>query len=247
MYSVMTVSGIVFALLYLKYREKKVGSIARYGESLFVFGMIGAAVGAKLLYILLSIPDILSELNEGGVSAESLAAEYVYGGFVFYGGLYGALLALWLCCRKYRLAYDEAAAFLFPCFPLVHMFGRIGCFFMGCCYGNPAGDGRLGVVFSASGFAPSGTALIPVQLYEAGEELLLFVFLAVAAEKEKNGYAMLGGYLVCYGVARFLLEFLRGDVYRGFIGVFSVSQVISIATVFIGAVFLLRKRTVKIS
>lgn len=247
MYSVMTLSGIVFALLYLKYREKKVGSMARYGESLFVFGMIGAAVGAKLLYILLSIPDILSEFNEGGVSAASLAAEYVYGGFVFYGGLYGALLALWLCCRKYRLAYDEAAAFMFPCFPLVHMFGRIGCFFMGCCYGKPAGEGHLGVVFSASGFAPGDAALIPVQLYEAGAELLLFVFLAIAAERGKNGYVMLGGYLVCYGVARFLLEFLRGDAYRGFIGVLSVSQIVSVITVAVGVVFLLRKRTVKIA
>jgi phosphatidylglycerol:prolipoprotein diacylglycerol transferase len=41
------------------------------------------------------------------------------------------------------------------------------------------------------------------------------------------------GYLVLYGVGRFLIEFLRND-YRGSLGIFSTSQIISFGIVALG-------------
>jgi phosphatidylglycerol:prolipoprotein diacylglycerol transferase len=40
-------------------------------------------------------------------------------------------------------------------------------------------------------------------------------------------------YLVLYGIGRFLIEFLRDD-YRGSIGIFSTSQIISFGIVALG-------------
>lgn len=97
---------------------------------------------------------------------------------------------------------------------------------MGCCYGCPT-DSSLGVTFHVSPIAPNGVALVPVQLLEAAAEFLLFAVL-------------LGGYLATYGVLRFTLEFFRYDNYRGFLGPLSLSQWISIVTVVLGTVLLLR-------
>lgn len=53
-------------------------------------------------------------------------------------------------------------------------------------------------------------------------------------------------YIITYSVGRFILEFFRGDLERGAVGVLSTSQFISIFTVAIGIVLLIilqRKHT----
>ena len=121
--------------------------------------------------------------------------------------------------------------------PLFHAFGRIGCFFMGCCYGKESS--LLGIEFENSPIAPNHVPLIPVQLFEAAAELLLFFFTAFSAYRKKNGFFLLGIWLVAYGLIRFVTEFFRGDDYRGFIGALSLSQVISIFTAISGVFVLL--------
>ncbi len=56
--------------------------------------------------------------------------------------------------------------------PLGHAFGRIGCFFAGCCYGISWKHGF--VYHSTVGFTPIGVPLLPIQLIEAGTLLVLF-------------------------------------------------------------------------
>lgn len=79
-----------------------------------------------------------------------------------------------------------------------------------------------------------------MQLYGAGLELLLFICLYRGCRRKSDGYRLLGFYLFLYGLARFGLEFLRGDAYRGFWGPFSTSQWISLPTVFLGIYLLVR-------
>ena len=69
----------------------------------------------------------------------------------------------------------------------------------------------------------------PVQLVEAGCNLILFAILFLLYDKnkisEKNTFKV---YLFSYAIIRFLSEFLRGDEYRGFVGLLSTSQFISV-------------------
>ena len=57
---------------------------------------------------------------------------------------------------------------------------------------------------------------------------------------------LLGIYFVSYPVMRFILEFFRGDTYRGVaFGMISTSQVISIFAFILGIVLLTRKNKEK--
>ena len=82
--------------------------------------------------------------------------------------------------------------------------------------------------------------LLPVQRYEAAFELLMFVYLWRKQKRGTGGYAMLCTYLGLYSVARFLLEFLRGDAERGFILGLSTSQLLALVTLTVAVALKLR-------
>ena len=121
---------------------------------------------------------------------------------------------------------------------LVHAFGRVGCFFAGCCYGMPVEWGH--VYEQPAGNTPLGVPLLPIQLIEsaclivlfAAQIILLFRF---TQKKLVSTYF----YMLSYPVVRFTLEFFRGDAERGKL-FFSTSQWISIL-VFVTAIILIFK------
>ena len=70
--------------------------------------------------------------------------------------------------------------------------------------------------------------LIPTQVYSSLLNLLhFFLLLWISRHKTKDGQVA-ASYLIFYGIGRFLMEFLRGDLERGTIGSLSTSQFISI-------------------
>lgn len=123
---------------------------------------------------------------------------------------------------------------LLPSVLLFHMFGRLGCFFAGCCYGREA---NWGVVFMHSLNAPNGVPLIPVQLFEAAFNLLMLVAILIIRPERKRQGLLLPLYLIAYAIGRFILEFFRGDMGRG-IFLFSTSQWISLFVLPIGIALL---------
>jgi phosphatidylglycerol:prolipoprotein diacylglycerol transferase len=129
-----------------------------------------------------------------------------------------------------------------PQIALAQGIGRIGCFLAGCCYGKET-DSRLSLVFHESEYAPNGVRLIPTQLYSAAFDIGLFAALLLIDRKKKADGQVAGAYLVLYSVGRFLIEFFRGDLERGTIGVLSTSQFIAIFLFLAGIlVFLLPGR-----
>lgn len=162
---------------------------------------------------------------------------YCFGGSVFYGGLLGGMAAGLIYGKAKKLDILEYADICAPIVPLFHCFGRIGCFFGGCCYG----------IESSFGFTVHNNTLnppindvqrFPVQLLEAAINLALFFVLAYMLKNGKLKGRLFPTYLVIYAVVRFFDEFLRGDTYRGFLFGLSTSQIISII-VFAGAVIYL--------
>ncbi len=197
------------------------------------FIIIGAFVGAKLLSIFTSFKTIMEyfifvrpPLFEGIMTV-------LQSGFVFYGGLIGGLVALILYCVVCKVDLKPYISVAAAVLPLGHAFGRVGCFFAGCCYGIPY-DGWLSYTYThadnpTEGFL--GVPRFPVQLLEACCLLILFGILLYIFFKKPNSYATTVGYIIGYGILRFCLEFLRGDKERGgFLGV-STSQWISILLV----------------
>lgn len=209
---------------------------------LYVFGALGALLGAKILYLLTAVPQLtedLAKIGEGSMTGSAFAEKYLFSGMVFYGGLGGALLGSTGCARYFGLRLRDYFSVLLPALSLIHGIGRIGCFCIGCCYGVPA---EWGVTYTRSPIAPNGVPLVPVQLIEAGSVLLLGAFLLVLAWKEVSWSGLLGCYLALYGPLRFFLEFWRGDLYRGMGWGLSTSQWMSIPVLLTGLALLLHWR-----
>jgi len=183
------------------------------------------------------------------------AFKFWYGGLTFYGGLGLAALAGIIYIRKKRQPLWEIGDLAGYAIPLGLVFGRIGCFLAGCCFGttcaSPPGvsfprgspawqlhvDGGL-IGKTAAGSLP----VHPTQLYEAAACLLIFLWLYFIVRPRKRFSGQLF-FLFCmsYAVARFAVEFLRADD-RGEMFGLSTSQFVGIPLFLIGLVLYLKNR-----
>ncbi|OQB25646.1 MAG: Prolipoprotein diacylglyceryl transferase [Firmicutes bacterium ADurb.Bin182] len=191
-----------------------------------IYALIGTAAGAKLLYIATALPDIVHAFDTGKFGIKDIVA-LLTGGFVFYGGLIGAIAGIFVYAKKYQIDFWRITDTVTPSIPLIHAVGRLGCFCAGCCYGKEFPP-PLGVLFDRSPYAPHGITLFPVQLFESLICIMIFVFLLVFARKKRRGGVISGTYILCYTAARFALEYFRMDEARGFLLNLSVSQWISV-------------------
>jgi len=131
-------------------------------------------------------------------------------GFVFYGALIGLITGIFLESRRRKISMLIYTDTFLRLLPIGQAIGRIGCYFNGCCY---------------------GTLIIPVQFIESGFCLALGTILLLWQTNKTGRYTF--AYLSAYSLFRFFLEFFREDEIRGFYGVFSTSQWISIAIIFV--------------
>lgn len=201
-----------------------------------ILGLIFGMLGAKLLFFITEIKDILEDPS----ILLSLSE-----GFVVYGGIIGGIFGAYLYCRWKKLPvwkYFDIAA---PSLALAQGFGRIGCFMAGCCYGRET-SAWYGVTFEHSPFAPNHVSLIPTQLISSAADFLHFFLLLWITKKRKTEGIVVSFYLIFYSIGRFLIEMLRNDP-RGSVSFLSTSQFISIFTLIIGilSIVLLKRKGVK--
>ena len=229
----MVVLGIAACIIYSFIQVKKHTEI--YYISLIFASLwiaLGVFLGAHILYGITNIDKIIymfqnaSEFFSDFFSGVSILGTLV-GGMVFYGGLIGGAAALLIYLRATKQDIGAYCDFLVPCIPLFHFFGRIGCFFGGCCYGI---EFPIGFTYTNSVVeAANGVCRLPLPLIEAFFNILIFIFLLLCYNKHKltKGHMILA-YCFTYPVVRFIDEFFRGDEIRGFWGPLSTSQWISV-------------------
>ena len=198
--------GLAFFVTWLRVRRAaKEGKDFSDVLYLMLYAMIGVLIGAKLLYFIQNLGTLFSDF-----SLLFTNPGIFFGGFVFYGGLIGGVVGAWAYCWQFRLRLFDYANLLVTAIPIIHP--------------------PFGMLFNASPVAPYDVYLFPVQLLEVGTNLIIFIILMIYTNKKScprhGGLAL---YLCWYAVTRFLIEFLRyDDVERGFIGILSTSQFISI-------------------
>lgn len=225
-YAFFGIVGILLGLLYLLWQSHKRKQSFDDCVYIYIWSLLSAMLGAKLFYLLLELPHIIAYLN-AGMKPLPLLLTYLSGGFVFYGGLFGAFLGFFLSVRYFKLDFSKQLSSMLPVLPLIHAFGRIGCYFTGCCHGVQT-NGCFYVIYTESSCAPNGVPLLPIQLIEAVINFLLFLLLHFLAQRKSPHVFLLDFYLLIYSTARFVLEFFRGDVVRGSLLWFSTSQWISL-------------------
>lgn len=215
--------------------------------NLGVLVVLAAIVGAKLLLIVNDFSWYMSH------PAEIFSLSMLQAGGVFYGGLLAAIATAVYYMRKHHMPVLRTCDTFAPGIALGHAIGRIGCFSAGCCYGKHT-DHWWGVTFTnplanlISG-TPLNIPLYPAQLIESAVEFLNFLILVWMLRHKKFEGQVIGSYLFLYGVARYFVEFLRGDPDRGsvFGGVMTGTQLISICLVIAGGVLWMKRpgRTVQ--
>lgn len=224
MYGIMIAVGILFAFLVLFRYSKKLGLPGKLTDLVYYDGIVSILLGFGFAALFQATYNYIEHPENGFHLGE---------GITFLGGMIGGTvvyLIIWMIFRKKVPGNLYDIMPVIPCMITVgHAFGRIGCFFAGCCYGKPT-DSIFGVQFPGAYFEHLGK-VHPTQLYEAAFLFVLFGVLTWLLLKKKFQYTMTV-YLASYGVFRFFIEFLRYDD-RGQLGkLLSPSQTMSL--VFLG-------------
>lgn len=204
--------------------------------NLFFWIIVSAIVGSRLLYVAIEFRSF--------VSAPLDILKVWKGGLVFYGGLIAAAIVTLFLIRRHKMHLGTTLDILAPSLAVGQVFGRLGCFSAGCCYGRPA-DVPWAVTFTnPDSLAPLHLPLHPTQLYEAGAMLVVFFILYGLRHAKQLTGRLMWLYLILYSGVRFLIENYRGDP-RGSVleGVLSTSQLISLALALVGVVAFLLFRS----
>ena len=193
--------------------------------------VVGVILGARLGYCL-----VYGNVNYLEQPLELLA--FNHGGMSFHGGLVGAVIGGIVASRLVHMPFASLADMCAIAAPVGLFFGRCANFVNGELWGAVT-DLPWGVVFGGTaGSLPRH----PSQLYEALlEGVLLFCLLIVLSRKvpPRPRGTFIGVFLLFYGVARFLIEFVRQpDAHIGYLygGWLTMGQVLSVPLIVIGII-----------
>ena len=180
--------------------------------------LFGGFLGGRGLFIIEYVPFRGPELWSAVFSLSH--------GFSVLGAFAGVVGAVGLLARSRRIPVLRLLDYVSLLAPFWHVFGRLGCFAAGCCFGRPT-QLPWAVRFTDPSClvdrALLGTPLHPTQLYEAFGEAGIFLglWVLVVPRVERGGLpfgTISGLYFAAYGLLRFGVEFFRGDTVRGVLG-----------------------------
>ncbi|MDR3621283.1 MAG: prolipoprotein diacylglyceryl transferase [Paludisphaera borealis] len=184
-----------------------------------------------------------------GIDSPLEILQYWKGGLVFYGGIFGGFLSFLVYCKRRSLPVRPYMDALTPSIAVGTLFGRLGCFLNGCCFGDvchlpwavafpqhsPAWENqtRLGMIPLD---ALQSLPLHPTQVYSALDAFVLLILLSAFYPLRRRDGEVFGVLLLTYPVTRFLIEFLRNDepIFR--FGL-TISQNISLALLLASAAY----------
>ncbi|MBQ1507543.1 MAG: prolipoprotein diacylglyceryl transferase [Ruminococcus sp.] len=253
-YAFFSLVGILTSGFFVCRMAKKRGHDDNDYIIFMLISAIGVFAGGHLLYGVTQFRafwEVVTHLGKYITGFKDFIAifSYIFGGSVFYGGLLGGIAAGIIYGKAKKLDLIEYSDIIAPMVPLFHCFGRIGCFFGGCCYGIECHG--CGITIHGNTVNPSinDVERFPVQLLEAALNLGLFFLLYYLLRKNRLKGGLFSLYLGLYSIVRFCDEFLRGDAYRGFLFGLSTSQLISIiifiyALIFFAVYFARRKKNI---
>lgn len=228
-YAIMLGLGIIIFIR----RCDKINLDRQHSTGLVLWASVAALLGARIFYLLqhigsvISNPSVLLEINGATVS---------FG--VYLGGVFG----LYLYHRFYKIDISRYLDTIASVLGIGPMIGRMACFLNGDDYGKlsnlhwsvryPHGSFPFLDQVAKGLINPMDDLSMPVhpvQLYGCLKGVVLFVVFSYLWKKNyfKPG-VLFCLFWPCYAVMRFILEYFRGDMNRGFVGAFSTGQIMSL-------------------
>lgn len=229
-------SGFVIAFSFFVLVLAFAGKDFKKYSFIFIISILGLYLGACFLGLLLNLITLLHYHDKITVTAFTRTS------IIFYGGLIGFLVSFLILAKKrFKMIDFEVLDVLGFICPLFHVFGRIGCFMAGCCYGVVS-DSYIAVEYTNYIQGEISTARrVPISLIEAAINLVLFVSVFLLFKHKKFLNKLLNVYLIAYSSCRFFIEFYRGDWDRNIFTFLSISQIISLLIISLNIVWLASK------
>ena len=203
LYGIMIAVGIVFCILLLRFFGKRDKIDQKFLDFVELNGYVSIALGFGIAY--------LYQVLYNGFKSGHI--DFHDGGLTFLGGLIGGVITFLVIYNIMKKKFNTRITAILPiapvCITIAHAFGRIGCFFAGCCYGKIA-DPNDFFYFTAVKFKYLSGVRYPTNLFEAIFLFILCGVMAILLLKKHFKYTFII-YLPAYGIWRFLIEFLRDD------------------------------------
>ena len=244
LYGICMAVGIIACFGFLMYTMWKKNFNDEATDKLLLIGNFGTGIGILSAALFQGLYNYI----------DNPAGGFHLDGMTFIGGLIGGVVSFLFVYLMYiyviaprtkiKLLQNNMNGTLTDALPFIpigiaiaHAFGRLGCFFGGCCYGMEADWGLYCANSYSHGVFYEGPKVVPLQLFEMSFLVVLAVVMAVLYFKFKFNYNF-GLYAIAYGIWRFGIEFVRGDERGKFIGTaLSPSQIWSIVMVIVGVGF----------
>lgn len=221
-YGFFVALGVVVAIFFARFEARRLDMNPDRIMDLCFYLVIAAIVGSRLFYVATNLDyffraplDVFKIWN---------------GGLVFYGGFIGAVIVAVVFVKAYKLPLGKTADIAGMAIPLGHTFGRIGCFFAGCCYGQACQLPWAITFHQPDSLAPLDTPVHPTQLYSAAGNLLIFLVLFSVRRRKRFDGQLFWLYIMSYGLIRSVIEIFRGDYRGGYLFAHvSISQLLGVS------------------
>ena len=172
-------------------------------QDIYICGVSGMLIGMKL-------PILISY---------GFSSDFIFNGKSYMGGILGAFFGI----NLYKLLTHQTPSsfggrFVIP-LAIVAGFGKIGCYFNGCCGGH---------------------FFIPIQLLESAFQFLMASLLYLFYKKTNRIDLLFPIYLLSYLIMRFIVEFIRTE--PRLIGPFTIYHILALIFIPVLTIILWRRR-----
>ena len=228
-YSITMFLGVLLGIIvaYVEIKRKKIDS-DKFANMAF-YAILFGFIGARIYYVLFNLDYYLSDPLE--------IVKVWNGGLAIHGGIIGAVLAIYIYCKKHEWSLIQMLDICAPAIIIGQVIGRWGNFFNSEAHGGIVTreflEGLHLPNFIINGMFINGNYYHPTLLYESLLNLICFVVLMILRKNKKIRLGTISGiYLMWYSVVRFFVESLRTDSLM--LGSLKMAQVISIALFLLG-------------
>ena len=235
-YGLFVAAGFLLGISWSMREARQRGLDPNMVSDLGFYIILGAILGARLLYVLINPTYFWHNPQE--------ILMFWKGGLVFSGG---AIMAAVFAMAFLRFKRQDKWVWmdtLAPGIGLGEAVGRIGCLAAGCCYGASCDLPWAISFFHPESLAPLHVPLHPTQLYHSLAGLACFAVTLAAKNRLRAPGQLMGLFLILFGAFRYVIELFRAD-YRGDFGPVSVTQFIALCAVGLGVFIILRRRHVR--
>jgi len=143
-YGVMMVVGFISAVTVIRYLSRHFTSNPQHITNAALYSLIAGVVGARTFFVI----HYFNEFRDNPLGV----FEIWNGGLELLGGVLLAIAVIWFYIHYHKLPMRHYLDVLAIGLVAALVFGRIGCFLNGCCYGKPT-DLPWGVQFPYGSFA----------------------------------------------------------------------------------------------